>query len=376
MPTNVVLPSLRLTAATASVWLLAACGSGAATLTSAAQRLAGTGLFADAATRTIAADALPFEPQYPLWSDGATKQRWITLPPRTAIDASDVDHWQFPIGTRLWKQFTFASGVETRFMTRVADGSWLYATYVRTADGDDVLAPANGVRAFCSTADGKSHDVPSLADCRLCHENGRTPVLGFSALQLSGDRDPLAPHAATPPAGAVNLATLVERSLLRGLPASFLDTLPRTAGRTPTERAVLGYLHGNCSGCHNADGPLQRLGLRLDHPLAITSAGGGPPALATTIDIASVFTRGTATRRVVPGSPADSVLFTRLAASDALGQMPPFGRHLVDRDAVALVERWIRDLAPATAPSLAVRHSTQPTHTTHPTHPTHSPRNK
>ena len=23
------------------------------------------------------------------------------------FDASDVDHWQFPIGTRLWKEFTF-----------------------------------------------------------------------------------------------------------------------------------------------------------------------------------------------------------------------------------------------------------------------------
>lgn len=368
-PRTILHPRRRATLArqlAASLVLLAACG-GPATLTSAPERLAGTGLFTDAATRAIAADALPFEPQYPLWTDGAAKQRWIALPPGTAIDARDADHWQFPIGTRLWKQFTFANGVETRFMTRVADGSWLYATYVRTTDGsDDVLAPACGVRAFCGTADGNSHDVPSLADCRLCHESGRTPVLGFSALQLSGDRDPLAPHAATPPAGAVNLTALVERGLLRGLPATFVTTPPRTAGRTPNERAVLGYLHGNCSGCHNADGPLHRLGLRLDHPLG----DGTPPALATTIDIASTFTRGTATRRVVPGSPADSTLFTRLAADDALGQMPPFGRHLVDRDAVALVERWIRDLTAAAPPSLSVRHSIPPTH------PTHSPQEK
>jgi len=32
-------------------------------------------------------------------------------------------------------------------------------------------------------------------DCRACHEGRTTPVLGFSALQLSPDRDPNAPHA-------------------------------------------------------------------------------------------------------------------------------------------------------------------------------------
>jgi len=37
---------------------------------------------------------------------------------------------------------------------------------------------------------------------------------------------------------------------------------------------------------------------------------------------------------------------------DPLTQMPPFGRHLVDRNAVALLEQWIRtDLPAATATS-------------------------
>jgi hypothetical protein len=44
-----------------------------------------------------------FAPQYPLWSDGAGKRRWLSLPPGQAIDASDPDAWQFPVGTRLWK---------------------------------------------------------------------------------------------------------------------------------------------------------------------------------------------------------------------------------------------------------------------------------
>lgn len=80
-----------------------ACG-GPATFETAPATLAGTGLFADAA-----AGVFPFEPQYPLWTDGARKRRWIALPPGTAIDASDVDHWQFPVGTIQPTQASFGS---------------------------------------------------------------------------------------------------------------------------------------------------------------------------------------------------------------------------------------------------------------------------
>ena len=44
-------------------------------------------------------------------------------------------------------------------------------------------------------APGKWHSIPSREECRACHDSGRTEVLGFTALQLSNDRDPLAPHA-------------------------------------------------------------------------------------------------------------------------------------------------------------------------------------
>src|SRR5688572_5917053 len=255
--------------------------------------LAGTGLFADAAARTIAADALPFEPQYPLWTDGAAKSRWIALPRGASIDASDADHWVFPAGTRLWKEFAFATGVETRFMQARSDGTWLYATYVRTANGDDVLAPAGGVRDYCATANGKHHDVPSVADCRACHEATRTPVLGFAALQLSPDRDPLAPNGVRPRDGSLDLPALVARGLVRDLDDALLAAPPRIAARTAAERGALGYLHGNCSYCHNGEGPLSRLGMRLDQPLDRPIAKPGtPPAIGSTVCVASSFTRG------------------------------------------------------------------------------------
>ena len=69
------------------------------------------------------------------------------------------------------------------------------------------------------------------------------PVLGFSALQLSSDRDPNAPHAGARGAGAADLRALVERGLVRNLPPSLVATPPRIAAADPIARAALGYLH-------------------------------------------------------------------------------------------------------------------------------------
>src|SRR5688572_24156197 len=78
---------------------------------------------------------LAFSPQYPLWSDGAHKRRWIQLPPGTAIDATRPDAWVFPPGTRLWKEFALERPIETRLIEQLADGSWRYATYVWNEEG-------------------------------------------------------------------------------------------------------------------------------------------------------------------------------------------------------------------------------------------------
>src|SRR5688572_2950282 len=164
---------------------------------------------------------LAFSPQYPLWSDGATKRRWIYLPPGTSIDASRPDAWEFPRGTKLWKEFSHGTAVETRYLSRGLDGIWRFGSYVWNSDGDATLAPAGGLRdlpAPRSTplSPGARYAIPAEADCRACHDGAPVPVLGFSALQLSPDRDPLAPHADEPAAREelTTLDTLIARGLL------------------------------------------------------------------------------------------------------------------------------------------------------------------
>ena len=54
------------------------------------ERLSDTGLY-EPGTRSVDPRNRPFAPQYPLWTDGAAKARWLRLPPGTRIDARNVD---------------------------------------------------------------------------------------------------------------------------------------------------------------------------------------------------------------------------------------------------------------------------------------------
>src|SRR6478735_3678181 len=105
-----------------------------------------TGLYSDWATKTVAPGTLLFSPQYPLWSDGASKTRWMRLPKGTFIDARNPDVWRFPVGTRFWKEFRFSRRAETRFIERGPEG-WRVAAYAWTAD-ETAATPVgeNGVR--------------------------------------------------------------------------------------------------------------------------------------------------------------------------------------------------------------------------------------
>ena len=142
----------------------------------------------------------------------------------------------------------------------------------------------------------------------------------------------------------LDLSALVERGLLVGLPQSLLEDPPRIPARSATERATLGYLHGNCGHCHNEHGPLKNIGMFLRQ----TPGSAAQAAIATTV--------GQPVRTLAPGQPADtklriepghpdhSGLVQRVASRYPAMQMPPLGTELVDEEAVSLLRRWISEV--------------------------------
>jgi hypothetical protein len=334
--------------------LLLAGGTGAALparpepMTAAPPRLSETGLYA--ADGSIDPRNLPYAPQYPLWTDGAAKARWIRLPEGERIDVSDPDAWHFPAGTILWKEFAFGGRkVETRMIWRTGAGTWEYATYAwNEAQTDALLVPAEGIPDAVEIAPGRRHSIPGVADCLSCHASSPSPVLGFDALQLSDDRDPLAPHAEPPRPGMVTLRALADFNRLDPPRPAWAADPPRIRAADPVARAAIGYLSANCGHCHNDRGPLARLGFSLRHDAA--GEGGAPePALATAVGAPGRFVVPGATREasrlVAPGDPAHSALLYRMESRHPSSQMPPLGTVLADQDAARLVRAWIAGLS-------------------------------
>lgn len=286
---------------------------------------------------------IAFSPQYPLWSDGADKQRWIALPPGTSIDAGRPDAWDFPRGTRLWKTFSHAGRpVETRYIERAADGRWRYATYVWRADSAEAdLAPLRGTVLSIPEAPGGRYVVPGRGDCLACHAGAAAPVLGFAALQLSGDRDENAVHGRPRRDDEPDLRALVERGLVRGLPAALVAQPPRIAAGSALERAALGALHGNCAHCHHAAGG--QVPVRLDLMQRVADAPvSAADVLRSLVDTPLRYAAADgATHAIVAGDGAKSVLLQRMRLRDGRTQMPPLGTERADEATLALLARWI-----------------------------------
>jgi cytochrome c553 len=287
-------------------------------------RLSETGLYDDITAGTLAGDVRPYHPSFPLWSDGAEKRRWISLPDGAEIDTRDPDDWLFPVGTKLWKEFTRDGvRVETRLLHKVGEGEadWAAMAYVWTEAGDDALAAPHG----STNALGTEHDVPASNACMGCHGGRKSRVLGFSLVQLAHDGPP----------EEWTLHSLVD--------AAVLSTAPPMNVVVPgeeTTRSALGYLHANCGHCHNQQRP-ETDGPRCYDPENDLDFWLQSKRLAVPSDTPTYHTM----RKVVEaGAPADSKLFALVSRRGEGKQMPPLATERVDTEAVATLRAWISGL--------------------------------
>ena len=329
-----------------------AAGSETGTTAPVAPRLLSqTGLYSDAATLKIDARNRPFSPQYPLWSDGASKRRWVRLPAGSQIDVANLEKWELPVGTRFWKEFSFKGRkVETRFLWRTSKDRWVFASYAwNNAQTDAELASESGIADIAEIASGKRHSIPSVSECRSCHDSSRTEILGFTALQLSDDRDPNALHAEPLSRDMITLRTLVGENLISPQRAELVTNPPRIAASSPITRTALGYLSTNCGNCHNRDSSIATLGLHFKHTGTGSrepGAGECTPALSTTVGRRGHWFVPEApeeSRIINPGHPESSALIRRVKSRRPISQMPPIGTVVADGQAIDLLTSWVQN---------------------------------
>jgi hypothetical protein len=307
-----------------------------------------TGLYEASRPGAIARGVRQFSPQYPLWTDGATKARWIYLPPGTSIDTTIPGDWVFPVGTRFWKEFSFnGRKVETRFIWRASADQWIFASYAWNEEQTDaVLAPADGIPGAADLAPGRRHNIPGTSDCRACHGTTRPGPLGFNALQLSTDRDPNAIHGEPLAPGMMTLATLSDEGRLSPSRPEFVTNPPRIQAGSPTTRAVLGYFASNCGTCHNRSGDTTFTGPSLKHSDLANGDDVTSRLLAYATEWQVPGQPEGASRMLNAAVPDASAMLVRMRSRRPSSQMPPLGTVLRDDAAIAVIEKWLAtDLA-------------------------------
>ena len=311
-----------------------------------AATLACTGLYANFATKEVAASAFAYTPSSPLWSDGAQKQRWIELPPGTQIDISNPNEWMFPVGTKLFKEFRIeGKRVETRLFQKVTSNSWDYATYAWNSD--DSAAAINFGGPVPVGDGGVTWNIPTNDDCDECHRGRQDRILGFDQVDLG-----------LPAAQGLTLAQLAEMRLVTPVPASVSLTVGDDG--TGLDALALGWIHVNCGvTCHNSNPSAAGYGAAMLLRLDPTQLDGSPPnpatwdILSTTINVPCVSGSLVGEPRIRPGDVTHSVIHELISQRGTL-QMPPIASLVVDTPDVAVVASWIQALgSDGGAPSFA-----------------------
>ena len=293
--------------------------------------LSETGIDFEKAAANQLGDTWLYAPQYPFWSDGAEKHRFLHLPAGSQIDNSNPDRWNFPEGARLWKVF-YRDGVlvETRMLYKFGSDPWQWdmSVYQPQKDGTDSVKLAFGKSNVSDTP----HDIPRPAECVTCHSSGkqRRP-LGLTAIQLPWAHET-----------ELSFETLIEEGLLTDPPAAAYK-IPGDA----LTKAALRYLDTNCGSCHYEGSTFvtKDVPLAMNLTTATLSSVSATNTVRTAVSHAPHITGLGTDYYIVPGDPHQSFVWRRMSLRDGGGwQMPPLATEMVDKDGVRLIEEWIKSL--------------------------------
>jgi uncharacterized repeat protein (TIGR03806 family) len=290
---------------------------------------------------------LPYDLNTPLFSDYASKYRFVWMPPGNSAYYRDDSSFEFPIGTILIKTFAFpADGsaseklIETRLLVHT-QSEWKPLTYIwNEAQTEAVLEVVpDPVKIKFTSASGKRRDftyvIPNANECHECHDNQKILLpIGPKARNLNKD------YAYSE--GAENqLDHWARVGYLQGLPAP--SARPRAAkwddpGSGSLDARARVYLDNNCAHCHQPGGQAGYTGVDF----RLTQHEISQQGLCKSPNSAGFV--GALRFDLVPGHPDDSILIYRLESIVPKISMPALSRDIVHEEGVQLLREWISSL--------------------------------
>ncbi len=277
----------------------------------------------------------------PLFSDYASKLRFVRLPEGKSVSYNPDSVLQFPIGTAIVKTFYYPFDernpekgrrlMETRVLLHESKG-WVALPYIWNKEQTDAVLEVAGGSDQVSWIDaaGKKqsfeYQVPNMNQCKGCHErSGEMTPIGPSVRQLNDGQQ---------------LQHWETAGLLKGLPKDHIPALVNYSDASASlDDRVKAYLDINCAHCHNATGPARSSGLYLEWNSKDRTAYGFFKA-----PVAAGRGSGNLSYDIVPGKPEQSILHYRMASRDPGVMMPELGRQLTHHEGVELVRSWIQSM--------------------------------
>lgn len=290
------------------------------------------------------AGVLPYDLNMPLFSDYASKKRFIYVPKGSVIPYEAGNTLDLPVGSILIKHFYYpnAGGVEkyieTRLLIHRADG-WQAETYEWNAEQTDASRNIiGGNRVLTATVNGSEQTfnylIPNVNQCKNCHAfNGKQEPIGPVIENLNKNFD-----------YSSGTANQIDKWIANGiLEAPIQGVVPHwpkldDSGASIENRARA-YLAVNCSSCHRLEGSAANSGLYLEYEnqdsLSLgfwknpVAAGGGSGGLTYVIK---------------PGYANESIILYRMISDVVNERMPEIGRNLSHEQGIALIREWIDNM--------------------------------
>jgi uncharacterized repeat protein (TIGR03806 family) len=295
-----------------------------------------------------AADVIPYDVISPLFSDYATKHRFVRVPAGQQITVDANGDLVFPEESVIVKTFGFRADladptsaerlIETRLLWRHG-GRWVPLIYVYDDDMREARLFQYGRRVPVEWDAPTGHvaityRVPDAVQCANCH-GGTDPVhlLGVRVRQLDRDHD----YGSGP---ENELDHFVSIGILASAPAE-ADRHPLVDpfGSADLEARARSYLEANCAHCHREHGASEQsgllLGIGIDDPYRLGVCKGAAAAGPGT---------GGRTADIMPGEPDASIMVFRVE-SDVPGiKMPELPTVLHHAEGAQLIRDWIASM--------------------------------
>lgn len=307
---------------------------------------------------------LPYDLSTPLFTDYASKYRFVFVPPDKSASYIEDEIFDFPLGTTLVKTFALPTNtdnrglenenlIETRLLIKRKTG-WVTLPYVWNNNKTDAILDTNGASIASTITHGGvtttfDYNVPDPQSCVNCH--------GFSeSAESETIKTPIGPKArflnknyAYADGTKNQLLKWAELGILTGLPSDIanIDKAPIVSDATnigdlsndELELAAKSWLDINCGHCHRREphGLASNTNMQVEWTLGFASDPSAHGVCQKPIS----YGGGNLSYIIEPGSAERSIMIERMSATTGSAPMPPLGRGLVHQEGVELISAWI-----------------------------------